>query len=166
MEHIISVNITTEVHEVELKETKIAVLETDSSTANNDVGHNHDERYYTKAVIDGKLDLIHTTGEVINGHRLVYLKDGLAYKASNDNPECFNRLVGMSVNSASLGDAVTVRTGKIVNPGWGLSANAIYYLGLDGNITLTSPSTGIWQIVGYASDTETLIVNIEIGIMR
>lgn len=131
-----------------------------------DTGHNHDERYYTKAVIDEKLDLIHTAGEVINGHRLIYLKDGLAYKASNDNPECFNRLVGMSINAASLGDAVTVRTGKIVNQGWGLSANAIYYLGLDGNITLTSPSTGIWQIVGYASDTETLIVNIEIGIMR
>ncbi|MCO5250694.1 MAG: hypothetical protein M9949_04645 [Candidatus Kapabacteria bacterium] len=54
MEHNVSINITTEEHNVEVKETKFIVSEVSTPTGN--VGHDHDDRYYTKAVIDEKFE--------------------------------------------------------------------------------------------------------------
>lgn len=108
----------------------------------------------------------YTAGEILNGHRLVYLKDSKAYKASNDNPDCFNRIVGMTVNAALEDELVNVKQGKIVNPGWALSPNTLYYLGIDGEITSVPPTSGILQAIGYSYDTDTMYINTNIAIRR
>lgn len=171
----IDVNIANETIEVGFVEETIAVEIVDETLAVEFVDETLEVGFVDETIeitVDNTIAVepvgygVYEAGEVINGHRLIYLKDGLAYKASYDNPECFNRIVGMSVNAANLGEMVTVRNGKIVNPGWGLTANALYFLGLDGQLTTVPPTTGILQEVGYSVETNEFYVNINSAIRR
>lgn len=92
-------------------------------------------------------------GENINGHKVVYLKDGKIYTASNDNLECVNKIVGMSTTSALSGEQIIIKRKGIVPLNlWGLIPNSIYYLGINGNLTNVAPTSGAWAIMGVAID--------------
>lgn len=92
-------------------------------------------------------------GENINGHKVVYLKNGKLYTASNDNLECINTIVGMSTSSALSGESIVIKIKGIVSLNlWGLIPNSIYYLGMNGNLTSIAPTSGAWAIMGVAID--------------
>lgn len=112
-------------------------------------------------------DYAYIAGEVLGGHKLVYLKNNKVFLASNDNIECFNRVVGISKNAAIENGEVRIAKNNIVFlSGWGLEPNQVYYLGLNGNLTSTQPNTGIVQTVGLAKNSNELEIRISLPILK
>lgn len=109
----------------------------------------------------------YTAGEILGGHKFVYLKDGKAFLASNTNIECFNTVIGITSHAANINaDVAIVKHGTITLTGWGLVPNDKYYLSVDGTITNTVPTTGFYQLVGIALNENTLELNINLPIIR
>lgn len=109
----------------------------------------------------------YTAGEVIGGHKVVYLKGGEVFLADNSNNECIGSIIGMSNQAAGLGANVDViLQGEITLTPWGLTQDSIYFLGTSGAITVTPPSTGLLYKIGYAQDTNTLVINHNLLINR
>ena len=96
-------------------------------------------------------------GENINGHKVIFIKDNKAYMASNDNLECLNAIVGLSVNAAIVGDIVKVQTiGEL--EGFEFTKNGNKYLGLNGDLTETI-SGSFMCVVGTAISNTKLLIN-------
>ena len=111
-------------------------------------------------------DFIIIAGEDLGGHKAIAMIDGLAYLADKDNPLHFNKVVGMSANAALAGDSVTIKKGtKIILDGWGLVPDSVYFLGNNGNISV-STYDGIFQIIGIAKDANTLLIQLSNPIKR
>lgn len=152
-------DVTTDSYEIEIESNTIVVNEKD--TALTEVGHNHDERYYTKDEVDDKLVEQFVAGEVLNGHRFIYINNGKAYKAANNNYDCYNKVIGMTLNAALEDELVNVRqSGKVTQAGWGLVPNTLYYLGLDGLMTPYEDADGLGLCVGYSISENDFIINI------
>jgi len=105
-------------------------------------------------------------GENISGNRMIYIKDGKAFYADANNTDCLNKVIGMSLNAATINDTVNIRTfGKINNPNWGLIQNANYLLNTNGEIYLGGDNN-FTQIIGFAIDSENLFIKLQIPIKR
>lgn len=107
-------------------------------------------------------------GEVLGGHKVIYLKDNKVYLASNNNFECFNRVIGITKNSAIENGVISIAKNNdtISLTGWGLVPNTLYYLGTNGAITYIQPMNGIVQLVGIAKNENELEININLPIVR
>jgi hypothetical protein len=74
---------------------------------------------------------------------------------------------GIAKNAAAQGDTVQVAlNGPVTMAGWGLTPGAVYYAGANGTlISDPTQAVGRVQIIGVAEDANTLIVNIQQGII-
>lgn len=137
------------------KETQIETIQT-SEVVNLTINQNYLE----------ETDFIIIAGEDVGGHKAIAMIDGLAYLADKDSPLHFNKVVGMSANAALAGDSVTIKKGtKIILNGWGLVPDSVYFLGNNGNISV-STYDGIFQIIGIAKDANTLLIQLSNPIKR
>ena len=109
----------------------------------------------------------YTAGEVLGGHKVVYLKNNKLYLASNTNLECLNKIVGITKNSAIENGEVMLSKSNIISlNGWGLVPNSLYYLGANGAITNVQPTIGIVQIIGIAKNENELEIKFNLPIVR
>ena len=100
-----------------------------------------------------------TTGEDISAGNVIRISGGLAYKATNASVAGITSVVGIATITASSGASVTIDNSYY--DGFSLlTVGGIYYVGLDGAITITKPATNILQ-VGIAVTASRL--NIEIN---
>lgn len=101
----------------------------------------------------------YVAGESINGHRAVVVIDSELFHADSTNISHMNKVIGISLNAGSIGDAVTVQIiGDVYQLGWGLIANSYYYYDSIGLLTTAKPNIFI-QSIGYAKDSNTMIIN-------
>tara|TARA_R110000751_G_scaffold2435_1_gene12711 strand:+ start:7032 stop:8330 length:1299 start_codon:yes stop_codon:yes gene_type:complete len=100
-----------------------------------------------------------TTGEDISAGNVIRISGGLAYKATNANAAGITSVVGIATITASSGASVTIDNSYYDEFSL-LTVGGIYYVGLDGAITITKPATNILQ-VGIAVTASRL--NIEIN---
>jgi len=113
------------------------------------------------------LDNNYTCGSNIGGHKVVYLNNDKIEYASNDNVNCLNKVIGLSIQAGNADTSIKVkRDGIIELTNWGLIPNSIYYLGLNGEITNIIPNTGIYQIIGIAKNSNQLEIKINVAINR
>ena len=121
----------------------------------------------TDGIVD-KSELVakyYIAGEQINSLKVVYADNGRIYKADSTNWDSIEKIVGITLQAGDVNDSVLVcRQGEVQNPNWGLVPGAKYYLGLDGDIS-TNPTGHICQI-GFASDSETLVLEKSLTIQR
>jgi len=75
--------------------------------------------------------------------------------------------VGIAKHAASQGASLAVAlNGPLVNAGWGLTPGATYFAGPNGTlISDPAQAVGRVQIIGVAEDANTLIINIQQGII-
>lgn len=101
---------------------------------------------------DDHIDSSHIAGETLGTNQVVYLKnDGRVWKASASNLNHAGKVVGLTTSSGMAGASIRVRKlGAIHLNSWGLIPNANYYLGENGAITLTKPTSGFIQCIGIA----------------
>ena len=100
-------------------------------------------------------------GEAIGGHRVVVLDAaGLAFYADQSNPNHMGLVAGVSQGAASLAAAVNIMVkGRIIEPSWSWTPFAPVFLGLNGLLTQTVPTTGFLLVVGTAFDATSIFVN-------
>lgn len=116
--------------------------------------------------VDGGVTGHIEAGEIINGNKAIYMKDGKAYLASLTNPECYNKIIGISKNAVVAGEVVNFKSAGTLNGFGGLVQNKLYYLGVNGDLSPTAPAYGIFQIIGIAKTNEELFIDISIPIQR
>lgn len=79
------------------------------------------------------------------------------------NADHLNKIIGLSLNSASVGGAVRIQAaGEVFHPeGWMLPIGAVLFLGIDGALS-TDPLIGACaQTIGYVLDSNTIFLNIQ-----
>lgn len=104
----------------------------------------------------------YNAGEVINGGKAVILDtDGLVYHMDINNSAHWYQYVGISNNSAIVGDPVNITvSGKTNVLGAGWSPGIGYYISNTGALSSTPPITGFCKQVGVGIDSDTInIVN-------
>lgn len=92
--------------------------------------------------------------------RAVILTDAgqLAY-ASSDNQSHAFRFAGVLPYSASQGDiAAAYRMGEIADAVWNWARGSPVFLGNNGQLTQTAPTTGFLLVVGTPKSTNTLVL--------
>ena len=114
-------------------------------------------------VIDGAGTLTgkYVAGESLLSQRVVMLENSKALYYDVSDYNSLGKHLGVTYDSALLNEEIRiVQAGLIVNMGWGLTPNAIYYIGVGGILTVSPPSSpAIFQRVGIAVDSNTLRVS-------
>jgi hypothetical protein len=97
----------------------------------------------------------------VQAFKLVYvLTDGKVSTFDASNPLLTNA-IGISYNSATENNSVYVLSSGIVqNPLWNLQKGRLYYASSSGDINIIYLDSGIYQEIGTAIDTNTLLLNI------
>jgi hypothetical protein len=89
------------------------------------------------------------------------LLGGKVFLYDQTDTSLWGKIVGFTKTSAVLnGPVVIVKSGRMVNPGWGLTPDTVYYAGSNGLITATPPSNDMDVPIGLALDANTLEINI------
>lgn len=104
-------------------------------------------------------------GEIIGSGKVVYLSENKIYIASNNNPDCKGKIIGMTQQAGILDEFIPVVTFGELN-GLSLMENKIYYLGINGSLTDTIPISGFYQPIGIGIETDKININIGNYIIR
>lgn len=136
-------------------------------------------------VLEPAPDVVLTLGNVFNGatsapyisvsliaginisiHKVVQpVGDGTVIYADNRQIPQVGRTLGISYISALAGDVVPIVTsGEINEPTWNWNPGEVY-LGIDGGLTQTPPTSKILQVVGVAMTPTRLCVGVQLPII-
>lgn len=102
----------------------------------------------------------------IGGHRVV-ISDGAgnASYADSSNVSHAGKVAGISLGAVSSGASVNVASsGEIVEPTWGWGAGLVY-LGVNGVLTQTAPTSGFLQVIGVALSATRIVVSLQIPVI-
>lgn len=113
---------------------------------------------------DSKAYLI--AGESLGGNRVLTLSAGQAVYASNLNNNHLGRVIGLSTTAVVSGASVEVIQQGELNGFSGLVQDTKYYLGDNGVLVDSAPSSGFIQQIGVASSSTKLLINIQAPIAR
>lgn len=108
-----------------------------------------------------------TAGADLSGHKVVRATgtDHVDY-ASSDDPAHIGSAIGVTYGAAAAGTPIAVVTsGPIVEPTWSWTPGPVF-LGINGALTQTAPTSGFVQTVGVATSPTRLIVEIGMAILR
>ena len=90
--------------------------------------------------------------EAVGGHRVV-IGSGFngVLLANAGNEAHFGKVIGLTMNAASIGGAVTVKNvGAVDEPSWNFTPDADVWLASNGLFTQTPPNSVFTQRIGYA----------------
>lgn len=113
--------------------------------------------------VDGNTNVTATAAEAIGGHRLVRLDTaGNVRCASSAVVGELGQVVGLTLGAAVVDDPVTIRTAGIVDEqSWAWTPGGNLYLGINGLLTQTAPTSGVLQPVGYAVTATKIFLSIQ-----
>jgi hypothetical protein len=92
--------------------------------------------------------------------RLLVLDSGKVYLFDPTDESHYDKIIGISLNSAIINDPVNIITsGEMITSG--LTPDSQYYAGLGGVLTTTIPTTGVQVRVGYSIDSNKMFIKIQ-----
>jgi len=110
-------------------------------------------------LLNARLSL--SAGETIPGHKVVSASGGGAFKASSTNAGNIQGAVGISLNAAATGETVNIATsGRVDEPSWSWPVGKPIFLGTDGALVVTPPTTGYLLRVGISLAPTALLVQL------
>lgn len=101
-------------------------------------------------------------GENLSGHRAVYVgADNRFWVADPAEDFCVDMICGITTGSSVAGEDAFIRfTGELVDPSFSFEAGPVW-LGINGTLTQTRPTSGNLVLLGNAAGPNTLQVRIE-----
>lgn len=114
----------------------------------------------------GYSSILRVAGESVPAHRAVSIIGSALYLFDPTNATHYSKCVGISYNSANIGEEVTVITDDEISLGIALTEGETYFAGLTGNLTNTPPTSGISQFLGVATSTSKFLVDIKTPIIK
>lgn len=109
---------------------------------------------------DGGDGFIFVASSPVGGHRILALNDlGEVVYADNQSPIDSARIIGMSLNAASVGGEVSVkRSGSVSEPSWNFDTSLPVYLGSNGTLTQIAPEApAVFSLIVGFPETATRI---------
>jgi hypothetical protein len=110
-----------------------------------------------------------TTGQVISALKVITLdtSTGKGIYADRNTPAHANRILGVSYTSGDEDENIIVITsGEITDSSWSWDTSKPVFLGNDGTLTQTAPTTGFRVIIGFPVSATTLNIQIQESIRR
>jgi hypothetical protein len=100
-------------------------------------------------------------GELLSGHRAVYVgSDNQFWIANPDDDICVDMICGITTGASAAGEDAFVRfTGELVDPSFNFSIGPVW-LGPNGTLTQTRPTSGNLVLIGNAAGPNSLQVRI------
>lgn len=110
----------------------------------------------------GAVVVQYTAGEALGGHRIVILDDSpLAFYASNNVLAHANKILGMTTGAVAIDDLATIQTsGEVTEPSWAWVLNTPIWLGVNGLLTQTAPTSGFSLIVGFPITSTKILIRL------
>lgn len=98
----------------------------------------------------------------LSGHRAVAVTtSALVDYADKDTPAHHSSVLGIINTAATIGSPVFIQTqGLITEPSWNWTMDELIYLGNNGMLTQTYPTTGFLLKIGTVVDPTAIYVNI------
>lgn len=110
-----------------------------------------------------RTELVIPAGVSLSGHRII---TNTGIYADKDTPAHWDIISGMSLHAASSGAPVRVRTmGELSEVSWSWDATKPLFLGSDGNVTQTLPTTGAIIRLGRVSTPTTIVLALQAPII-
>jgi hypothetical protein len=104
-------------------------------------------------------------GATVSGHRVIML-DSLGNGIHADPTASNYRFAGISISAANIGGAFQARiTGEIVEPTWNWTPGDFLFVGANGVLKPTPPTSGVSQIVSVAKTPTSIIVQPQMPII-
>lgn len=102
-------------------------------------------------------------GAALGGHRAVLVDAlGTAIYADKDTPAHYACVIGITQGAATIGASVAIQTyGEITEGSWTWTPLLPIYLGVNGTLTQTPPTTGFQLILGFAISTTKIFIDIK-----
>ena len=99
-------------------------------------------------------------GEILLGHRVVRIEDGLVYNTNALDISHIGQAVGVTTDAALTGEAVKIQfTGMLTEPSWHFDPGRVW-VSTTGTLTNLVPSLGFIQEVGRVLEPSTVVLNI------
>ncbi len=100
--------------------------------------------------------------ENISALKLVYLDTSLSVSLANNTSEPEGTVIGMAITSATAGNIVKILVFGIVEDGFfNYNINERLFLGINGEITVTQPSSGVLTSIGFGLGTGAIQVQVD-----
>jgi hypothetical protein len=98
----------------------------------------------------------YVAGETFSTNRLVYAVNGQVFTCSSDQVDTIEQMIGLAVQSGSIGFPVEVQSlGYKMDGSWTWSGQGKLYCGASGQLTETPPASGaIVSVANIVSPTE------------
>lgn len=91
---------------------------------------------------------------------------GDGYVAGSNKPSTRAKAIGIATADVSSAQAAAVQVeGAISNPSWNWVGSTPVFLYTDGTLSQTPPSTGYIQVIGYPTDSTTIVIEIDTPIL-
>lgn len=101
-----------------------------------------------------------TAGLTISANRVLYDRAGLVYPLGQADAENIFAILGLSVSAGQVGAQISVqRSGTVTDSGWTWAYGRVY-LGADGQLTQTPPSSGFSVLIGFAATATSINLSI------
>jgi len=112
---------------------------------------------------DGTPNLTKICGVNISGHKAVTVdSNGKVIYADNTIPSHATKVVGVTITAALTNEEVTiVPSGEIIEPTFNWLPDLPVFLGPNGLLTQTVPSSGFSLIIGFPTSQTSLLVDIK-----
>jgi len=114
-----------------------------------------------------KNDSVYLAGEVLGGHRVVYVENGKAFYADKENLSNASKQMFLTVNAASTDEAVTLRClGELSDPSFDFELNKPVVLGNNGILSQVLTTTGFHLEVGKVMSKNKIFIDIKLPIIK
>ena len=102
-----------------------------------------------------------TAGQRLSALRAVYEVDGMVYPLDHTDAANIDLMVGLTLTAAEEGAAINIQaSGPLDDAGWHWTPGRLW-LGADGTLTQTPPTTGFNLLVGAAVSSTRIILNLQ-----
>lgn len=119
-----------------------------------------------KTIVGAGITITTTAGEALGGHRAVVVQNGEAFYADKDTEVHAGQTVGITTHAATLGASVEIQyAGELEHSTWNFNPGSVY-IGANGVLTQTRPTTGWVTNIGVALDATKLFINKMASIKR
>lgn len=100
-------------------------------------------------------------GESILSFHAVVLIDDKIYLADKDNSAHINKVIGLALQSGVTDETITVLIyGTAYLQYWNLTLSNNYFIGNNGDLLGSKPTTGFLQCIGFADTVDKLFVKL------
>ena len=88
--------------------------------------------------------------------------DGKVYYASQQELTHMNKVLGITTGAVAMGANATIRAfGEMTEPSWNWTLDKPIFLGLNGLLTQTPPTTGFSLIIAFPTSATKIFVEIK-----